>query len=154
MKLSGEHSFTAPREVVWAVISDPAQLAELMPGVQSFEIQDDRRFRAHVKIPLGLGSLELAIDFEKLDERPPEHSSLKAHGRGVGAMVSMETAFTLEEAGEGTLMLWSAEVSIAGPVGAMGQRVLQPIFRQQVGHILGALEKQVDAAPPPAAEQA
>ena len=37
-------------------------------------------------------------------------------------------------------MLWSAEVSIAGPVGAMGQRVLQPIFRQQVDHVLATLE--------------
>ena len=30
-------------------------------------------------------------------------------------------------------MRWSADVSIAGPVGAMGQRVLQPIVNQQVG---------------------
>lgn len=153
MKLSGEHSFPAPREVVWGVISDPAQLAELMPGVQSFEVEDERHFEAKVKIPLGLGSLELAIDFEKLDERPPEHSRLKARGRGVGAMMNMETSFTLDEAGTGTRMLWGAEVSIAGPVGAMGQRVLQPIFRQQVAHVLAALERQVEAAPRQAAEQ-
>lgn len=147
MKLSGEHTFDAPREVVWQVISDPTQLAELMPGVQSFTVDDDRHFHANVKIPLGLGALELAIDFERLEERAPEFSSLKARGRGVGAMFGMQTAFTLEEAGTGTRMLWNAEVSIAGPVGAMGQRVLQPIFRQQVDHVLATLEAQVAAAP-------
>jgi uncharacterized protein len=154
MKLAGEHSFDAPRDVVWKVISDPAQMAELMPGVQSFEVADERHFRANVKIPLGLGALAMAIDFEKTEDREPEFSSLKAHGRGVGAMLSMQTSFTLEEAGQGTRMLWTAEVSIAGPVGAMGQRVLQPIFRQQVDHILATLETQVAAAPELDAEPA
>jgi carbon monoxide dehydrogenase subunit G len=146
VKMSGEHLFPTSREVVWSVISDPAQLSGLMPGVQSFEIQDDRHFRAQVKIPLGLGRLEMTMDFEKLEERAPEFSTLKSRGRGVGAMMGMETSFTLEETDAGTRMLWSAEVSIAGPVGAMGQRVLQPIFRQQVDHVLSALETQVAAA--------
>jgi carbon monoxide dehydrogenase subunit G len=170
VKLDGEHAFDAPREIVWGVISDPAQMAELMPGVQSFEVADPTHFRANVKIPLGLGGLAMAIDFEKLEEREPEFSSLRAHGRGVGAMMKMQTSFTLEPLLERTRMLWSAEVSIAGPVGAMGQRVLQPIFRQQVDHILATLEQQVAAAlaqgggpgsvgaapadPPAAAEQA
>lgn len=155
MKLEGEHDFAAPREVVWQVIADPAKMAELMPGVQSFEVADENHFIAHVKIPLGLGSLAMAIDFERGEQRAPEFSTLKAHGRGVGAMMSMTTSFTLSEQGAGTRMQWTAEVSIAGPVGAMGQRVLQPIFRQQVDHVLGTLETQVAEASgaPASAEQ-
>jgi 2-furoyl-CoA dehydrogenase large subunit len=144
VKLDGEHTFAASREVVWAVIADPSQLAHLMPGVQSFEVTDPTHFNAKVKIPLGLGSVAMTIDFERLEEREPEFSSLKAHGSGVGALLTMLTSFTLEEAGAGTRMLWQAEVKIAGPVGAMGQRVLQPVFRQQVSQVLGALERQVD----------
>ena len=45
-------------------------------------------------------------------------------------------------------MLWQAEVKIAGPVGAMGQRVLQPIFRQQVSQVLGALERRSPSRAP------
>jgi len=37
-------------------------------------------------------------------------------------------------------------VRIAGPVGSMGQRVLQPIVNQQVQHVLAALEEQVNKA--------
>jgi dihydrodipicolinate reductase len=37
-------------------------------------------------------------------------------------------------------------VKIAGPVGSMGQRVLQPIVNQQVQHVLGALDQQVQDA--------
>ena len=121
-------------------------MAELMPGVQSFEIQDPTHWSAKVKVPLGLGSLAMTIDFEKTEEREGEFSSLHAKGNGVGAMMNMQTSFTLEELDEGTKMLWAADVSIAGPVGAMGQRVLQPIVKQQVNQVLAALDKQVTAA--------
>ena len=43
-------------------------------------------------------------------------------------------------------MAWSADVKIAGPVGSMGQRVLQPIINQQVGNVLTALEAKVAEA--------
>ena len=43
-------------------------------------------------------------------------------------------------------MAWEADVKIAGPVGSMGQRVLQPIINQQVGNVLQALEAEVQAA--------
>jgi carbon monoxide dehydrogenase subunit G len=60
--------------------------------------------------------------------------------------MDMTTAFTLSEAGSGTSMVWEADVKIAGPVGAMGQRVLQPIVNQQVGQVLEALEQRVTEA--------
>jgi hypothetical protein len=43
-------------------------------------------------------------------------------------------------------MQWAADVKLAGPVGSMGQRVLQPIVNQQVAHVLTALDKQVQEA--------
>ena len=32
-----------------------------MPGVESFEIIDDRHWRAKVKVPLGLGGLKMTM---------------------------------------------------------------------------------------------
>ena len=43
-------------------------------------------------------------------------------------------------------MKWEADVQIAGPVGSMGQRVLQPIVNQQVQQRADALDKQVQEA--------
>jgi uncharacterized protein len=146
VNVSGTKEFDAPRDTVWSVLNDPAQMAQLMPGVESFEIKDDRHWRAKVKIPLGLGGLKMTIDFEKLEERAPEYSSLNAKGNGVGALMNMTTQFTLHEKDMGTSMEWAADVKIAGPVGSMGQRVLQPIVNQQVSNVLAALEQQVEKA--------
>jgi uncharacterized protein len=152
MRVEGDRSFEAPREAVWRVLNDPASMAKTMPGVESFDIQDDKRWSANVKIPLGLGGLKMRVDMEKTEEREPEFAALRIKGNGVGAILSMSTSFALAEAGAGTDMHWEADVRIAGPVGSMGQRVLQPIVNQQVQHVLGALDRQVqEAATAPAA---
>jgi uncharacterized protein len=152
MRVEGDRSFSAPREEVWRVLNDPASMAKTMPGIEGFEIQDDRRWRANVKIPLGFGGLRMSVDMEKTEEREPEFARLAIKGNGVGAILSMSTAFELDEEGAGTKMHWEADVRIAGPVGSMGQRVLQPIVNQQVQHVLTALDKQVQEAAAEAGE--
>lgn len=146
MNVSGERTFAAPRPTVWEVLNDPASMAKTMPGVESFDIQDEKRWTANVKIPLGLGGLKMKVSMEKVEEREPEFAKLSIKGNGVGAMMNMTTSFTLSEADGGTSMAWSADVKIAGPVGSMGQRVLQPIVNQQVQHVLGALDAQIQDA--------
>ena len=146
MNVSGTKEFDATRDTVWSVLNDPSQMAQIMPGVESFEIKDERHWQAKVKIPLGIGGLKMTIDFEKLEERAPEFASLNAKGNGVGALMNMTTKFTLNEAGVGTSIDWAADVKIAGPVGSMGQRVLQPIVNQQVSNVLAALDAQVQKA--------
>ena len=41
------------------VLNAPESMAKLMPGVESFDVQDDTHWRANVKIPLGLGGLRM-----------------------------------------------------------------------------------------------
>jgi uncharacterized protein len=154
VKIEGTTSFEAPRYVVWEVLNDPSRMAKTMPNVESFEVQDEQHWKANVAVPLGLGSLKMSIAFDKTDERPPEYAKLLAKGTGVGALLKMETQFELAESGNGTEMTWHADVQIAGPVGAMGQRVIQPIVNWQVKQVLKALDEQVQevAAAPGAGE--
>ena len=146
MIVSGERTFEAPRSAVWTVLNDPASMAKTMPGVESFDIHDDRRWTANVKIPLGLGGLKMKIDMNKTEERELEFAALHVKGQGVGAMLNMQTSFELSDDGADTKMKWAADVKIAGPVGSMGQRVLQPIVNQQVQQVLKALDTQVQNA--------
>jgi carbon monoxide dehydrogenase subunit G len=143
VNVEGDRTFAAPRQTVWKVLNDPAAMASIMPGVESFDVHDDKRWTANVKIPLGLGGLKMKVDMEKTDEREPEMAVMRIKGQGVGAMMNMETKFQLSDQGDGTTMHWAADVKLAGPVASMGQRVLQPIVNQQVQHVLGALDKRV-----------
>jgi carbon monoxide dehydrogenase subunit G len=143
VKVEGTKHFEAPREKVWEVLNDPARLAKTMPGVQSFDVEDDKHWKANVVIPLGLGGLKMSINFEKTEERKPDYAVLHAEGTGVAALLKMDTQFELSEANGGTDMKWEADVHLLGQVGSMGQRVLQPIVSQQVQNVLAALDTEV-----------
>jgi carbon monoxide dehydrogenase subunit G len=143
VKVEGVREFEASVQVVWDVLMDPARLAKLLPGVESFEITDDTHWTANVKVPLGMGGLKLKFNFERAEERPTEYAKLNAKGQGVGAIVGLDTEFHLTPDGDRTSMRWAADVRVAGPVGSMGQRVFQPIVNQQVASVLDALEAQV-----------
>ena len=146
MKVEGVKEFDAPAQTVWDVLMDPSRISKLLPGVEGFEVQDDKHWSASVKVPLGMGGLKLNFNFEKLEERPIEYAKLSSKGQGVGAIVAMETEFKLTPTGDKTHMEWTADVRIAGPIGSMGQRVFQPIVNQQVNDVLNALEAQVEGA--------
>jgi carbon monoxide dehydrogenase subunit G len=146
VKVEGTKEFDAPPQLVWDILNDPSKMAKLLPGVESFEIQDERHWKAAVKVPLGMGGLKLNLSFEKVEERPIEYAKLSSKGQGVGAIVAMETEFHLKPDGAKTHMDWVADVRVAGPIGSMGQRVFQPIVNQQVGNVLNALEEQVAEA--------
>lgn len=143
MRLEGEREFAAPRATVWEVLNDPTRMVKTMPGVESFDVQDDRHWHAHVKIPLGLGAMRMRVDFEKTEERAPEYAKLHAKGNGVGAAMSMDTAFHLSEMDSRTHMKWEADVHLLGPVASMGRGVLEPIIEQQVSNVLAALDEQI-----------
>ena len=147
MKVEGVKEFDAPAQTVWDVLMDPSRISKLLPGVEGFEVQDEKNWSANVKVPLGMGGLKLKFKFEKAEERPIEYAKLNAKGQGVGAIVGMDTEFFLTPIdGDRTSMKWIADIHVAGPIGSMGQRVFQPIVNQQVGNVLNALEGQVDQA--------
>jgi carbon monoxide dehydrogenase subunit G len=78
VNVSGTKELSASRDVVWSVINEPEEMAKLMPGVESFEVKDDRHWSARVKVPLGLGALAMTMNFERLEERAPEFASMRA----------------------------------------------------------------------------
>jgi uncharacterized protein len=122
VNVEGERAFTAPRAIVWEVLNDPEAMAKTMPGVESFDVHDANRWTARVNVPLALGALKLKIDMEKTDSRELESASMQLKGKGVGAFVNMQTRFDLSDAAAG-----------------------QPIVHQQVEHVLGALDEQVQS---------
>src|SRR5205085_12371859 len=72
MNVSGERRFDAPRSTVWQVLNDPAAMAQTMPGVESFDVADERHGTAHVKRPLGRGGLRLSVSIDETEEREPQ----------------------------------------------------------------------------------
>ena len=50
MKVEGVKEFDAPAQVVWDVLMDPSRISQLLPGVEGFEVQDEKHWSANVKV--------------------------------------------------------------------------------------------------------
>ena len=92
MNVSGTKELSAPRDVVWGVINEPAEMAKLMPGVESFEIHDEKHWTAKVKVPLGLGALAMTMNFERLHRQLHNADAERQAHSGVRAISPAESA--------------------------------------------------------------
>jgi carbon monoxide dehydrogenase subunit G len=143
VRIVGRRRLQAPRERVFRALTDPEELSLLMPGVQRVEVASDDEWVAIVKPPFGAG-LNLKLDLHVTDRRPPEHARLVAWGKSFGARLSIETEFDLSEDGDGTEMAWTAEVGVAGLLGGLGGKALEPVAQQQAERSLDRLQERVE----------
>jgi carbon monoxide dehydrogenase subunit G len=144
VRLHGERRFQATRERVFRALTDPYELSELMPGVQRVDVENEDEWIAVVKPPFGRG-LNLKLDMHITDRRPPEHARLTAWGKSFGARISIETEFELAEDGDGTDMVWSADVGLAGLLGGLGGKALEPVAQQQAERSLDRMQERIEA---------
>jgi uncharacterized protein len=142
--LHGQRRFRATRERVFRALTDPHELSELMPGVQRVDVESEDEWIAVVKPPFGRG-LNLKLDMHVTNRRPPEHATLTAWGRSFGLRISIETEFELAEDGDGTDMDWTAEVGLAGLLGGVGGKALEPVAQQQAERALDRMQARVES---------
>jgi carbon monoxide dehydrogenase subunit G len=143
--LQGQRRFRAPRERVFRALTDPHELSELMPGVQRVDVESEDEWIAVVKPPFGRG-MNLKLDMHVTDRRAPEHATLTAWGKSFGLRISIETEFELAEDGDGTDMDWTAEVGLAGLLGGVGGKALEPVAQQQAERALDRMQARVESS--------
>lgn len=144
MRIDGTKRFQAPRERVFRALTDPHELSHLIPGVQRVEVRSDDEWIAVVKPPFGRG-LNLKLDMHVTDRREPEHARLVAWGKSFGARISIETEFELAGDGDGTDMAWTADVRLAGLLGGLGGKALEPAARHQAERAMERLQRSVES---------
>jgi carbon monoxide dehydrogenase subunit G len=130
---------------VFKALTDPHELSEVMPGVERVEVSSNDEWIAVVKPPFGPG-LNLKLDMHVTDRRPPEHARLVAWGKSFGARISIETEFELAEDGDATEMAWTADVRLAGLLGGVGGKALEPAARSQAERTMDRLARRVETA--------
>lgn len=145
MRIEGTRRFEAPRERVFRALTDPHEIGQLMPGVERVEVSSDDEWIAVVEAPFGRG-LNLKLDMHVTDRRPPEHARLQAWGKSFGMRLSIDTEFQLAENGGGTDMTWTADVGMAGLLGGIGGKALEPAARRQADRAMDRLERLVESS--------
>src|SRR6266849_2696777 len=141
MKIDGTHEINAPRERVYALITDPEVLRRCIPGCESLEKTGEDTYAAIIKAGVGMvkGTFKGSVKLAEL--RPPEHYRLEVDGKGGPGFVKGTGDFDLEEKDGATLIRYAGEMQVGGTIAGIGQRMIHGAERRQVEEFLSVFPK-------------
>lgn len=146
MHFEGTVDIKAPRDRVWAFVTDPNQVGQCGPGVESIEVIDDTHFKATAKVGIGFISARFVINMEFAEQQPPDRATIKAHGQAPGSAVDATAEMHLSDGADGsTVMDWSANVNIAGTLASVGARLIEGTANKMIGQTFDCMRARLEA---------
>lgn len=147
MELSGSHTFKAPQQTVWEVLTDPEVLQRTLPGCQRFDRQDDGSYA--VTLSIGIASIKGTYTgtVRLLNENPPDSYSLKVSAKGGVGFIDGQGDFVLSPTGESnrqTKLDYTGQAQVGGKIAGVGQRLLHAGANLIIGQFFRAVDKEVE----------
>jgi carbon monoxide dehydrogenase subunit G len=132
MTLDGIYHVPAPRERVFAALTDPAVLQRLIEGCESFAKRADGVYEARLKV--GIGSIKgtYAGEARMEDVNPPESYTLIVNGRGAPGFVKGTANMRLAPSAAATEVSCHADVQVGGLIVAVGSRLIEAVARRMM----------------------
>jgi carbon monoxide dehydrogenase subunit G len=146
MRFEGTVEIAAPRDKVWSFVTDPAQVGQCGPGVESVEVIDDSHFKAKAKVGIGFISARFNADGEMIIIAAPEHAEVKIHGQAPGSAADAVATMRLRHGDEGmTIMDWAADVNISGTLASVGARLIEGTANKLIGQTFACMKTKLEA---------
>jgi len=146
MKFEGTVDIKAPRDRVWAFVSDPAQVASCGPGVESVAMIDDTHFKSVAKIGVGFISARFNGDIEIVERDAPDRMVIKVHGQAPGSAADAVASMALRDGTDGeTTMDWSADVAISGTLASVGARLIEGTANKLVAQTFDCIKTKLES---------
>ncbi|MCC7361996.1 MAG: carbon monoxide dehydrogenase subunit G [Anaerolineales bacterium] len=157
MHLEGKVMINAPRERVYAFLTDPTQVSTCAPGIEKVEqVEPGKSFRATASIGFGTVKARFAGDVEWLELEAPTRAKMKAHGKASGSAADVVSEMKLSDAGGGTELQWTADVTVVGQLASLAARLMGTVSQKLTGVFFDCVRKKIEAGTPatpaPAAE--
>ena len=146
MQFQGTVDIAAPRDRVWAFVIDPQQVGQCGPGVESIEVVDDSHFKVTAKVGIGFIRARFVVDMSFAGMNAPDAATIKAHGQAPGSAVDATAQMKLSDGTNGgTVMDWSADVSIAGTLASVGSRLIEGMANKMIGQTFECMKSKLEA---------
>ena len=128
LESSGELVVSIDRANAFRFVSDPLWLVQCVPGCEELRELSPGRYAAVLASKVAYITLRFKVSGEIVKMEPPQSIAVKFTGDSVGVAGHLVASAGLEltdQADGGTLIRYSAEVSLTGKLGGLGQ----PVFR-------------------------
>ena len=139
MDITGEYTFDAPRDSVWAALRDPEVLAIIMPGGEELTETAENAYVGILNIKVGPVRGKFKGEVKLKDIQEPEGYTLLVDGKGAPGFVKATGNIKLEDQGEKTKMEYSGTAQIGGRIASVGQRLIDTSARSIIRQSLEGL---------------
>jgi carbon monoxide dehydrogenase subunit G len=146
VNLDGSAVLHGSPDEVWAVITDPAVLARTIPGCESLEQVGDDEYRMNVSVGVGAIRGTYAGEVRLSDQQRPSSYVMHASGAGAPGQVRATVTINLEPDGDGTVLTYSADAVVGGPVAGVGQRMIAGVAKRMAAQFFGAIDDELTGA--------
>ena len=145
MKLSGTYTIPAPRDKVFAAITDPAVLQRVIDGCEKMVKTGEDSYDAHLKIGVaGLkGSYVGKVQLKDL--KPPESYTLVIEGKGGPGFVKGVAKIQLIDKSGSTEVRCDADAQVGGMIAALGSRLIEPAAKKMMDEFFRKLGEVIAA---------
>jgi carbon monoxide dehydrogenase subunit G len=116
----------ATPEEIWSLVEDLPTLATCIPGLEMFEMQDQRHFTSVVSIKVGPVQPRFRLSSTLTDLDPPHSLSVTSAGSdpALNSRVSQHQSVRLRPADGGTEVSIDLNLQISGRIATFGQRII------------------------------
>ena len=145
MHFEGEIDVPAPKERLYAFITDPAKVVSILPDVEESKFIDSDHF--FVKSKLGMSYLKgtVGLNFEITEKRKDEFARVVGRGQGIQSSIDLALELAIESAPGGCKGRWSADAKVGGLLASVGGRILNGVAEKYVKQITESLKQRVSA---------
>jgi uncharacterized protein len=148
MNFKGTVTINAPRDKVWKFLTDPNQLTDCAPGLESLEvIAPNEKFRAVASIGFGAVKARFVTDATWLGLDAPNSARMKIHGTAPGSVVDGMSQMTLHDGDKQgvTVLDWSSDVTVVGTIASLAARLMGPVTQKLTDSFFECVRKKIEA---------
>lgn len=147
MQLSGDYTFNATPEAVYALMLDPDTLMTCLPGCERLELVGEDEYEATMTIGVAMIKGKYQGRVKISDKQEPTSFRMLVEGKGAQGQVSGEGLIEISQGEDGTVVNWSGDPQVRGTLARIGSRVIQPAAKMIVGQFFKCLEKTLSSQP-------
>ncbi len=145
MKIAGDYTFEAPRDLVWEALNDPNVLAQIMPGCEKLVQIGENEYEGALNIKVGPVQGIFQGLIKLTDISAPESYKMQVDGKGAPGFVKGVGGVVLEAQGDKTLMHYDGDAQVGGRIASVGQRLIESSAKSIIKQSLEGLHQYIKA---------
>ncbi len=137
------HRLAAPRERVYAALTDPALLQRCIDGCEKMVLTGEDAYDVELKVGVAGMKGTYKGKVRLSSKRAPESLTLAVEGKGLPGFVRGTANLRFSEAGGSTDISGEGDVTVGGLIAAVGSRLIEAAAKKMMADFFARVAAQL-----------